>query len=119
MLLEEVRQLEVQTTKAEARLEQLRQAGIDVNKWLQKAEKSHGQADRNAVSSSELTPASLCELGTFPLPLMYCLLSCLVNSSSQLMGVSHSCPCPLPSEALRTLTWRHLRSTRLSLGTTL
>ena len=59
MLLEEVRQLEVQTTKAEARLEALRQAGIDVNKWLQKAEKSfRDRTSSSATSSSanELTP---------------------------------------------------------------
>lgn len=66
MLLEEVRQLEVQTTKSEARLEALRQAGIDVNKWLQKAERSYG--DRTISGSStgssvnELTPnMSSCE----------------------------------------------------------
>lgn len=43
--------MEVQTTKAEARLDCLRSAGIDVNKWLQKAEKSHEK-----TTSNELTP---------------------------------------------------------------
>lgn len=56
MLLEEMRQLEVQTIKAEARLQELRQAGIDVNKWLQKAEKRHKQPEK--TSASELTPAA-------------------------------------------------------------
>ncbi len=58
MFLEEIRQLEVQMTKAEARLEEMRQAGIDVNKWIQKAEKNHKQPEKSTVSSSELTPAS-------------------------------------------------------------
>ena len=63
MLLEEMRQLEVQTTKTQARLEELRQAGIDVNKWLQKAESSHKQPEKTTVttSASELTPASIRE----------------------------------------------------------
>ena len=39
--LEELRQLEVQITKVEARLEALRGAGIDINKWLQKAGDNH------------------------------------------------------------------------------
>ena len=36
-----MRQIEVQVTKAEARLEALRGAGIDVHKWLQKAKDIH------------------------------------------------------------------------------
>ena len=39
--LEEMRQIEVQVTKAEAKLESLRGAGIDINKWLQKAGDNH------------------------------------------------------------------------------
>ena len=39
--LEEMRQLEVKVTKAEARLDVLRGAGIDVHKWLQKAKDNH------------------------------------------------------------------------------
>lgn len=56
LLLEEIRQLEVQTTKAEARLDALREAGIDVNKWMQKAEKSYGGEKASVSSSNELTP---------------------------------------------------------------
>lgn len=72
MLLEEIRQLEVQTTKAEARLEELRQADIDVNKWLQKAEKNHNQNDKMTTSASELTPGpSTCKsCGQEPLVLL-------------------------------------------------
>lgn len=58
MFLEEIRQLEVQTTKAEARLNGLRQAGIDVNKWLQKAENSHNE---KVSVTNELTPNTLSE----------------------------------------------------------
>lgn len=54
-LLEDIRQLEVQTIKAEARLACLREAGIDVNKWLQKAESNHKQNDK----TNELTPSSI------------------------------------------------------------
>lgn len=59
LLLEEMRQLKVQTAKAEARLDGLREAGIDVNKWLQKAELTQSQSsnDSNKVSASELTPS--------------------------------------------------------------
>ena len=55
-----MRQLKVQTAKAEARLDGLREAGIDVNKWLQKAEQTQTQSnnnDSNKVSASELTPS--------------------------------------------------------------
>lgn len=41
MKLEETRQVEVRVTKAEARLEALRAAGIDIHKWLQKAKDNH------------------------------------------------------------------------------
>ena len=64
MLLEEIRQFEVQVTKAEARLECLRQAGIDTNKWLQKAEKNQNHNNKmggSGGSATELTPASICK----------------------------------------------------------
>ena len=37
LMQEEIRQLEVHTTKAEARLEALREADVDVSRWLQGA----------------------------------------------------------------------------------
>ena len=46
-------------TRAQARLEALRQAGVDVNKWLQKAESIQGDRDRASSSTNELTP-NLC-----------------------------------------------------------
>ena len=54
--LEEMRQVEVQVTKAEARLESLRGAGIDVHKWLQKAKDSH--------KNDQLQPSTLGKLAT-------------------------------------------------------
>ncbi len=51
-LEEEVRQLEVHTSKATARLETLRGGGIDVAKWLQKAEEKSGSQDLLTVTSS-------------------------------------------------------------------
>ncbi len=58
-LQEEVRQMTVHITKTQAKLDALRQAGVDVSKWLQKAESSQG--DRNSVAVNELTP-NLCKL---------------------------------------------------------
>lgn len=56
-----MRQLKVQIAKAEARLGGLREAGIDVNKWLQKAELTQNQSNNDSIkmsaSSSELTPS--------------------------------------------------------------
>ena len=49
-LHEDIRQLEVHVTKAEARLETLRGAGLDVSKWLQKA----GGDNQDRLSSSDL-----------------------------------------------------------------
>ena len=51
---EDIRQLEVHVTKAEARLEALRGAGVDVAKWLQKAGDSQekpGASELSSVSS--------------------------------------------------------------------
>ncbi len=76
-LLEEIRQLEVSVTKAEARLEGLRQAGIDVNKWLQKAEKMQGQGEK--TNTNELTPSAIREY-------THILISSLV---SDLKGQAH------------------------------
>lgn len=45
--------MEVKVTKVEARLEVLRGAGIDINKWLQKAGDNH--------KNDQLQPSTLCE----------------------------------------------------------
>lgn len=51
-LSEDIRQQEVQVTKAEARLAALREAGVDVAKWLQKAGDSQDKlSDLSSVSS--------------------------------------------------------------------
>jgi len=43
----------VQTTKTEARLEALRGVGIDVSKWLQKAEDRSGSQDLLSVGGEQ------------------------------------------------------------------
>lgn len=52
-LREEIRQFEVQTTKTEARLEALRGIGIDVSKWLQKAEDRSGSQELLSVGGEQ------------------------------------------------------------------
>lgn len=51
-----MRQIEVKVTKAEARLEALRGAGIDIHKWLQKAKDNH--------KNDQLQPSTLGKLAT-------------------------------------------------------
>ena len=110
MLLEEIRQLEVQTNKGEARLEGLREANIDVDKWLQKAEKCHSQNERVNSSANELTPGSFSEL------LLSCKMSTLlIFSGPQLMVVSLSSLSNLPSLAHRILMLRHHQLIQFSL----
>lgn len=52
-LREEIRQFEVLTTKTEARLEALRGVGIDVSKWLQKAEDRSGSQELLSVGGEQ------------------------------------------------------------------
>ena len=52
-LQEEIRQLEVQTSKATARLDVLSEAGVDVSKWLQKA--SGGEQQEKTASVEHLS----------------------------------------------------------------
>ena len=50
--LEDVRQMEVHVNKAEARLDALRVAGMDVSKWLQKAGEKNGGENSLSIGGS-------------------------------------------------------------------
>ena len=49
---EQIRQIEVQVTKAEKRLDSLELAGIDTSKWLQKAESIQRDKRKPSISTS-------------------------------------------------------------------
>ena len=64
-ITETIRHLSVMRSKAEARLEALREVGVDVAKWLQKADdQEQGKADRldvNGMCVSVCVCVCVCE----------------------------------------------------------